>query len=110
MRKEPIDNKSVTDSTGNVFVDLGLPVSEKEMLKVHIAQAITVTVQKRDLTQKQAAALIGTDQAKLSAVLSGRLSGFSIDRLITYLVRLGRDIDVNISDSHADRGKIRVHA
>lgn len=101
----------VIDSTGNVFADLGLPATEKDMLKVFIAHAITVTIRERKLTQAEAAAIVKTDQAKVSALLRGRLTGFSVDRLIGYLVLLGRDIDVNVSRSHKGRqGKIRVHA
>jgi predicted XRE-type DNA-binding protein len=111
MSAELNDTPEVTDSTGNVFADLGLPASEEDMLKVHIAYAITVTLRKRGLTQKEAAEIIGTDQAKISALLKGRLKGFGVERLIHYLVRLGRDVDVKISKSHGDRiGKIRVHA
>jgi predicted XRE-type DNA-binding protein len=103
--------KQVIDSTGNVFADLGLPATEKDMLKVNIAHAITVTIHKRNLTQAEAARIVKTDQAKISALLRGRLTGLSVERLIGFLILLGRDIDVNISRSHQDRqGKIRVHA
>lgn len=111
MNEELQNSIEVVDSTGNVFADLGLPVSEEDMLKVHIAHAIAVTLRKRDLTQIEAAKIIGADQAKVSALLKGRLKGFSVERLIHFLVRLGRDVDVKISKSHRDRpGKIRVHA
>ena len=110
MSAEHHENDIVIDSTGNVFADLDLPASEKDMLKVYIAHAITVTLRKKGFTQKEAAKIIGTDQAKVSALLKGKLTGFSIDRLIHYLVLLGRDIDVKISDSHTNRGKICVHA
>jgi predicted XRE-type DNA-binding protein len=99
----------VTDSSGNVFADLDLAHGEEDMLKIHIALAITNTLRKRGLTQAEAAKLIGADQSKVSLILRGRLKGLSADRLIRYLVKLGRDVDVHISRRYADRpGRIRV--
>ena len=100
-----------TESSGNVFVDLGLPSSPEDMLKVHIARAIGKTIERRKLTQVQAAKLLGTDQAKISAIVRGRLKDFAVDRLFNYLVALGHDIDINISTRlRRSEGKIRVTA
>lgn len=98
----------VLRSTGNVFADLGLPSSPEDMLKVNIAHAITTTIRKRALTQVAAGEIIGADQAKVSALLRGRLSGFSVERLMTFLLKLGRDVDITISREHKNReGKVR---
>lgn len=102
---------TVIDSSGNVFVDLELPASEEDMLKVNIARAITNTVRKRALTQAEAAKILGVDQSKVSALLRGRLKGFSVERLIRFLVLLGRDIDIHISKRYrSERGRIKVLA
>jgi predicted XRE-type DNA-binding protein len=102
----------VVDSSGSVFADLGLSHDQEDVLKVQIALAITNTLRKRGLTQAEAAKIIGTDQAKVSAILRGRLKGLTADRLMRYLLRLGRDIDVHISKKYADNrpGRIRVIA
>jgi len=101
----------VIDSSGNVFADLGLPTTEDEMLKVALARAITNAVRKRELTQTEAAKIIGVDQAKISALLRGRLKGFSVDRLVRYLVMLGKDIDIRISArAKNEPGRIKVVA
>jgi predicted XRE-type DNA-binding protein len=104
--------QQVIDSSGNIFADLGLPCSESDMLKVHIAHAITVTLQKRGLTQVQAAEKIGTDQAKISAIIRGRLKNFTVERLLTFLLHLGRDVNVRISKRYKeDRpGELTVNA
>ncbi len=83
---------AVGNSSGNVFADLGLPHCEVEMLKIGMAMAISKTIQKRGLTQAQAAKIVGTDQAKMSALMRGVLKGFTVERLMGFLVRLGRDI------------------
>lgn len=111
--KERRDESSerVVDGSDNVFSDLGLPSTERDMLKVQIARAITNTLQRRGLTQVAAAKVIGADQAKISALCRGRLKGFGVERLFGYLVMLGRDVDIRISRRHRNRpGKIRVTA
>ena len=81
------------------------------MLKAALALAIARSIQKRDLTQAAAGKLIGVDQAKVSALLRGKLTGFSIERLLLFLLKLGRDVEIAVSREHADReGQIRVKA
>ena len=111
MSKATRRDDEVVKSSGNVFADLGLSSSPEYMLKVDIACDIAGTIQKRNLTQAAAGEIIGVDQAKVSALLRGRLTGFSIERLVMFLVKLGRDVDITISKEHANReGKVRVKA
>lgn len=98
----------VIDSTGNVFADLNLPVSQKDMMKVAFAQAIAMTIERRKLTQVQAAEIIGVDQAKVSALVRGRLKSFSIDRLVGYMISLGRDLNIQISREKIGKGRITI--
>lgn len=106
------ETAAVVDSTGNVFADLGLPSGEEDMVKVNIARAITNTIKKRGLTQAEAAKIIGTDQAKVSALLRGRLRGFSVERLFVFLLMLGRDVDIHISKRYRsnERGRLKILA
>jgi predicted XRE-type DNA-binding protein len=98
---------AVRDSSGNVFVDLGLP--PETLLKAQIAQVISKIVAKRELTQTQAGKIMGVDQAKVSALINGKLSGFSLDRLFGFLQALGQDIEISVSAAGDDRqGEIRV--
>jgi predicted XRE-type DNA-binding protein len=99
----------IIDSTGDVFRDLNLPSGEEDMLKIALARAFTNVVRKRDLTQTEAANIVVTDQSEVSKILSGRLRGVSVDRLIRMLAALGRDIDISIAAPKKNRrGKIRV--
>ena len=103
------DDIVVHESAGNVFADLGLPHAREDMLKVEIAHAISAAIHKKGLTQTAAGEIIGVDQAKVSALLRGRLSGFSVERLIVFLIKLGRDVDIMISRVHRNReGTVRV--
>ena len=104
-------NRQITDSSGNVFRDLGLDYDQKDMVKVHLASAISVLIEERGLTQVQAAALLGIDQAKISNLLRGRIGGFSVERLLSFLTRLDRDVDIRITAKRRNRpARIRVEA
>lgn len=90
------------ESSGNVFADLGLRNSEELMAKAALAAQIAEVVQQRCLTQSQAARILGTGQPKVSELLSGRLEGFSMERLIRYLNALGRDVHIVVSPKPDD--------
>ena len=101
----------VSEGTKNVFADLGISMSQEDMAKVHIAMEITATIGKTNLTQSQAAKIMDTDQAKVSAILRGRLGEFSIGRLIVFLLKLGRDVELHVSRRNRNRpGALKVKA
>src|SRR3546814_12983051 len=75
----------VTPGSGNVFADLGFAEPEEELAKAQLASHIRQTIRRRRLTQVAAAALMGIDQPKVSALLNGRLANFSLHRLIRLL-------------------------
>ena len=101
---------TVHESSGNVFADLDLPHEAEDMLKVELARVIAATIRRRRLTQARAAQLVGTDQAKVSSILRGKLKEFSTDRLLKFLLRLGRDIDITVSNTTKDGpGHLKFH-
>ena len=104
-RREP-----VIESSGNVFADIGLPEPEVELLKAQLASLIRQVIEERQLTQADAAALMGIDQPKVSALLNGRLTNFSSERLLRLLTALGRDVDILVKTTPRERGRIRVVA
>ncbi|MEH2045709.1 helix-turn-helix domain-containing protein [Nostoc sp.] len=104
MNKE----NSVYTSSGNVFADLGLPNSEERLVKAELARKISEAITFRKLTQVQAAELLGIDQPKISALVRGRLSGFSIDRLFQFLNDLDNDVEIVIKRKPEDRKQART--
>ena len=104
MSKTQQRDDEVIRSSGNVFADLGLASAPEDMLKAEMGLAIARSIQKRNLTQAAVGKLIGVDQAKVSALLRGRLTGFSVERLVSFLLKLGHDINITISCGHIDRG------
>ena len=100
----------VTRSGGNVFADLGVAGPEEELAKAQLASHIRQTIKRRRLTQIQAAHLMGLDQPKVSALMNGRLAGFSSDRLMRFLAALGQDVEIVVKarSRGRERGRIRV--
>lgn len=94
MERKGEEKLEITDSSGNVFADLGLPNSEKYLAKAKLARQINNIIEKRSLKQVQAAEILGIDQPKISDLNCGRLDGFSIERLIVFLNKLNRDVEI----------------
>jgi transcriptional regulator with XRE-family HTH domain/predicted XRE-type DNA-binding protein len=78
-------------------------------LKVELAQLIGKTLKARKLTQKFAARILATDQARISALASGNVDAASFEKLLRYLVLLGWQARIAIARRplHA-RGKIEL--
>ena len=100
----------VTASSGNVFADLGAVEPEEELAKAQLASHIRRAIRRQRLTQVQAASLMGLDQPKVSALMNGRLAGFSSDRLMRFLTSLGQDVHIVVKAKPAgrERGHIKV--
>ena len=84
----------IAESTGNVFADLGVPEPEEALAKADLAARICEIIAERGLTQRQAAKVLGVDQPKISALMRGRLEGFSLGRLFRFLNALDRDVEI----------------
>ncbi len=88
------NNKKATASSGNVFADLGFAHPEEELLKARLIREIRGIIKRRKLTQTKAAALLGLKQPDVSALVTGRVGKFSIDRLVRCLGRLDYQVDI----------------
>lgn len=97
-------------STGNVFEDLELPDAKERLFKAEIAESIHDIIKDRGLDQKSAAAILGIDQPKISALVNGRLSGFTIDRLFRFLLALNLNIEVKLTYKRGSnaRGELKL--
>lgn len=93
----------ITRSSGNVFADLGLPDADQLLAKADLALEITEIIEERSLTQAEAAEIMGVDQPKVSALVRGRLDGFSMERLCRFLNTLGRDVEIIVRPTPRSR-------
>lgn len=81
-------------SSGNVYADFGFPNPEEAKIKAELAMLISAIIKEKDLTQKQAAELMDIDQPKVSKIIRGLLSEFSIERLLKFVLALGFDLEI----------------
>jgi predicted XRE-type DNA-binding protein len=86
----------VQSSSGNVFADLGLANSDELLIKAELVRQISNLIDAKSLTQTEAAKILGIDQPKVSALLNGKLSGFSTERLFRFLNALGSDVEIRV--------------
>jgi len=78
------------------------------LAKAELTSKIVEEIQRRRLTQSQAAAILGIDQPKISALKQGKLSGFSVDRLMRFLLLLGGDIQITVKGKSKSRSAARL--
>ena len=100
--------KDVKKSSGNVFADLQVTKPAEALAKAELARQIVNIIKERGLTQTQAAKILGVDQAKVSALSRGRLSGFSTDRLFRFLNALGQDVEIVVRKKPKSRKRARL--
>lgn len=87
------DDLPIAEGSGDVFADLGFADPGLARAKAGLALHIGETIRRRGWTQAKAAEVMGIDPPKVSALTRGRLSDFSLDRLVTYLDRLGQTVE-----------------
>ena len=104
----PKREKDYVVSSGNVFADLGVPNPEEALAKAELASKIGALIRDRKLTQARAAKLLGIDQPKVSNLLRGHLAGFSLERLMRFLLLLGQDIRISVEAAPRSRSQARV--
>ena len=105
---DSLDDIAVIEGSGNVFADLGVAEPQEALTKAQLAAHIRAAIRRLRLTQAVAAARMGLDQPKVSALINGRLEGFSSDRLLRCLTALGQDVDIVVRAGVGEVGRIRV--
>jgi predicted XRE-type DNA-binding protein len=86
-------------STGNVFADIGIANPEQALAKAELARQVNKIIEARQLSQSDAAAILGIDQPRVSALSKGRLSIFSLEKLMQFASRLGNQVEISIKPS-----------
>lgn len=104
------DEIEFTRSSGNVFADLDLPEPEELLAKAGLAHQICSIIEERGLTQTQAAQVLGITQPKVSLLVRGRLAGFSMERLVRFLLSLECDVQITVKRQKNPSGRVTVTA
>jgi predicted XRE-type DNA-binding protein len=106
--KKKKDETSVEIGFGSVYEQLGLRNHEEMLTKANLVTEINNEIKKKKLTQTGAAKILKITQPKLSALLRGNFRGYSIERLIHFLNKLGKDVDIVVRSKPETR-KARVN-
>lgn len=78
---------------GNVFADLGVADAEEHLMKAGLVARIDGVVRQRGMTQAEAAEVLGVDEPEAAALVRGHFRGYSVERLMEFLVALGQDVE-----------------
>jgi predicted XRE-type DNA-binding protein len=98
----------VTEGSGNVFADLGLPNPEQEMLKAQLTLQIHTILKGRGMTQAEVAKILGVQQPQVSLLVRNRAGSFSVGRLMEFLTALRHDVEITVRPTRKEHGALLV--
>ncbi|MGC1485000.1 MAG: helix-turn-helix transcriptional regulator [Candidatus Acidiferrum sp.] len=98
----------VTEGSGNVFADLGLPNPEQELLKAQLTLQIYTILKDSGMTQVQIAKILGVQQPQVSLLMRNRAGNFSVGRLMEFLTALRQDVEITVRPTRKDHGALSV--
>jgi len=92
------DDAKITPGSGNVFLDLGFPLAEAENLRIRADLLIDLRhlIREKGWTQTQAAEFFQETQPRISCIMTGDVTRFSIDKLINLLAKAGLQVQVAV--------------
>jgi predicted XRE-type DNA-binding protein len=97
------DREEIETGSGNVYEDLGMENAAEMLVKAQLASTLQEIITSRNMTQTQAAEIMGLPQPKLSRLLKGQFRGISEFKMMDCIARLGRDIQIVIDDGQTNR-------
>ena len=99
LAKEKIVPRKVTDSSGNIFLDLGFPAHEAAdmLLRARLAEALREWMEREGLTQMQASKRLGIAQPRVSEIARGKVELLSLDFLAGLCAKAGVSLDLKLA-------------
>jgi predicted XRE-type DNA-binding protein len=108
IKKKQFDEIEYREGSENIFADIGIPNPEEAMAKAKIAMKIHDIIKRKKLTQAKAAKLLKISQPKISLLLRGYLTDFSLERLLRFLNDLGQNVYISIMPALKGHGSTWV--
>ena len=106
MKAQLVHGVEVQRGSDNVFADLGLADAEKLKITTGLVIDIRKAMRSRELTQQEAAKLMGISQPKVSDMMRGDFTNLSERKLMDCLTRLGYDIEITVRPAKAEVGHL----
>jgi len=107
-RKARTGAEHITESSGNVFADLGLPNPEQELVKAQLTLQIHSILKESGLKQAEMAKVLGVRQPQVSLLMRNRAGNFSVGRLVEFLTALRRDVQITVRATKKEHGAVSV--
>ncbi len=96
-------------SSGNIFEDIGDSDPKSTLTRTQIISRIVDIINDKGLSEIEAAKVLGISPTKVSLLMNGKLSQFSLDELFLLLNALDKDIEIIIKPkADQTKGKVRV--
>ncbi len=102
------DRIEYVGGSGNVYKDLGFKNPDEWTARAGIASKVYDIVEERGLTQKEAGEILGIAQGRVSDLKRGQLDRFSLEKLLSFLIALDRDVDILVRPKARDIAHISV--
>ena len=92
-----VNRKLLHQTRGNVFADLGFSAEEAAILalKTQLHLEVMKVVKRQRRTPSQLMKILEVPQSRARELMTGRISGVSIDLFTKYLHRLGREVQIS---------------
>ena len=87
-------SKDGNKGVDNVLTDLGFEDAEELSAKAELAVKLNELIEKRGLSQTEAAGITGMTQPKVSQVRRYKLQNISLERLMQALVSLDQQVEI----------------
>ncbi len=90
----------IEESSGNVFTDLGFSTQEAAnlVLRCELMDAVEKIIKENGWTQREAARTLGVHQPRISDLFQGHIDLFSVDTLVEWLDKLGKEVHLTVKD------------
>jgi predicted XRE-type DNA-binding protein len=98
----------VTEGSGNVFADLGLPNAEQALLKAQLTLQIYTILKDSGMRQVDIAKVLGVRQPQVSLLMRNRAGNFSVGRLMEFLTALCQDVEITVRPTRKEHGALSV--
>lgn len=85
-----------------VFQQMGYTDDSGEalLLRTQLLHKVKAELEKKNWSQKEAAEKLGVKQPRISELQALRIDKFSVELLVKYLFRLGKEVTFDIRDAH----------
>ena len=103
-------NAKIEISSGNVFDDIGVAEPAIQLAKAELASQISIAIKNLKLTQTQVAQKLGVSQPDISRLLRGDFRQYSMERLMSLLTNLDREVQIIVSEAEPKTTTTELHA